>query len=204
MDGQKFSSWRETPVTFKFRVATGDAQLGAVRISWNRVATNNPSAVRRYRFPMLPLRANMGPAGPVMQSPRSRVWPMINSHIMEGLSYWAERGHKKAAKLNTELIKKTVAMLSGEIEGLALPVSCEHYSPVNGRASRYRGVDNYLHSFALDNIFRVACGFVVRFGEVQVDPVTDDMPGFKITGVPVGNKRFTVEKKGAKHRVTPE
>ena len=133
-----------------------------------------------------------------------RVWPMINSHIMEGLSYWAERGHKKAAKLNTELIKKTVAMLSGEIEGLALPVSCEHYSPVNGRASRYRGVDNYLHSFALDNIFRVACGFVVRFGEVQVDPVADDMPDFKITGVPVGNKRFTVEKKGAKHRVTPE
>jgi hypothetical protein len=133
-----------------------------------------------------------------------RVWPMLNSHIMEGLSYWAERGNKKASKLNGELLKKTVAMLAGEIEGLREPVSCEHYSPENGRASRFRGVDHYLHSFVLDNIFRVACGFVVRFGEVQIDPVADDMPDFKISGVSVGNKRFVVERKGSKQRVVPE
>ena len=133
-----------------------------------------------------------------------RVWPMINSHLMEGLSYWAERGNKKAAKLNGELLKKTVTLLSGELEGLDEPVSCEHYSPETGRASRYRGIDHYLHSFVLDNIFRVACGFVVRFGEVQIDPVADDMPDFKITGVPVGNKRFMVERKGNKQRVVPE
>ncbi|MEZ5966666.1 MAG: trehalase family glycosidase [Planctomycetota bacterium] len=133
-----------------------------------------------------------------------RVWPTINSHVMEGLSYWAERGHKKAAKLNGELLKKTVAMASGELEGLSEPVSCEHYSPDNGRGSRYRGHDHYLHSFVLDNIFRVACGFVVRFGEVQLDPVADDMPDFKLSGVPVGNKRFTVERKGSKQRVVAE
>jgi hypothetical protein len=129
---------------------------------------------------------------------------MINSHVIEGLTRCAERGNAKARKLNGELVRKTIAMMSGELDGTHQARSFEHYHPSSGRASRYRGIDLYLHSFVLDNIFRVACGFVARFGEVQIEPVADDMPDYKIVGVPVGNKRFVVERKGSKHKVSAE
>ncbi len=132
-----------------------------------------------------------------------RVWPMINSHIMEGLCHWAERGNKKAQKLLGELFKKTVAMLSGEAEGTTVANSHEHYHPETGLPSRYRGIDLYLHGFLLDNIFRVAGGFAIRFGEIQDDPVVSDMPDFKLQGLPLGNKLFDVERKNGKLKVSP-
>ena len=66
-----------------------------------------------------------------------RVWPVINTHILEGLTYWAERGNKRAAKLATELLKKTVTMLSGACEGVDMANSFEHYHPETGVGSRY-------------------------------------------------------------------
>lgn len=130
-----------------------------------------------------------------------RVWPMINSHILEGLAYVAERGNTKARRLCGQLMQRTVTMLSGQLEGLEEPRTFEHYHPITGLPSRFRGIDLYLHSFVLDNIFRVACGFVVRFGQIQDDPVTDDLPDFKLQGVPVGNKLFHVERKNGKLKI---
>ncbi|MHC4814761.1 MAG: MGH1-like glycoside hydrolase domain-containing protein [Planctomycetota bacterium] len=132
-----------------------------------------------------------------------RTWPMVNSHIMEALTYVAERGNKKAQKLLGELFRRTVTMLSGELDNVEEPRSFLHYHPVHGRPSRFQGSDWLLHSFVLDNIFRVGCGFAVRFGEVQMDPVIDDMPDFKMHGLPIGNKRFNVERKGKKVKILP-
>jgi hypothetical protein len=133
-----------------------------------------------------------------------RVWPMINSHVLEGLCHVAERGNKVAQKLTKELFGRTISMVSGEVDGLDQAAVFEHYNPNTGRPSRYRGVDLYLHSFLLDNVFRIACGIAVRFGEIQDDPVIDDMPDFRAKNLPVGNKRFTVERKNGKLKVTPE
>ena len=77
-------------------------------------------------------------------------------------------------------------------------------NPLTGRPSRYRGVDVSLHSFLMDNIFRIACGIVIRFGEIQNDPVIADMPDFKMMAVPVGNKRFNVERKNNKLKMTSQ
>ncbi|MBI5853071.1 MAG: hypothetical protein HZB39_18835 [Planctomycetes bacterium] len=133
-----------------------------------------------------------------------RVWPMINSHVIEGLCYHAERGNKVAGKLLKELMKKTVEMASGEPDGVHGSRVFEHYHPLNGRSSRYRGVDWYMHAFLMDNIFRVLCGFVIRFGQIQDDPVIDDMPDFKLAGVPLGNKLFHVERKHGKLKITSD
>ncbi|MFM1871779.1 MAG: hypothetical protein RL398_1201, partial [Planctomycetota bacterium] len=129
-----------------------------------------------------------------------RVWPMLNSHIMEGLTYWAERGNKKAQKLAQELLKKTVAMVGGEAEGTTEPNSFEHYHPMTGVGSRYRGIDTLLHSYLLDNVFRIACGFAIRFGEVQDDPLGEAID-FRLQGMPLGNKLYDVERKNGKLRV---
>ncbi|MEO0481203.1 MAG: trehalase family glycosidase [Planctomycetota bacterium] len=128
----------------------------------------------------------------------------INSQLMDSLAYVAERGHKKGRKLLKQLFEKTVSMCSGELEGHENASVHAHYHPETGRPSRYDGVDWSTGAFLMDNIFRVAGGFVVRFGEVQDDPVIDDMPDFKLHGVPIGNRRFNVERKNGKLKVNPD
>ncbi|MBL8731017.1 MAG: hypothetical protein JNN13_01440 [Planctomycetes bacterium] len=129
-----------------------------------------------------------------------RVWPVVNTHILEGLTYWAERGNKRAQKLATELLKKTVNMLSGTAEGSGSASSFEHYHPETGVGSRYRGVDMHLNAFVLDNIFRIACGFAIRYGEVQDDPIGDPID-FKLQGMPLGNKLLDVDRKNGRLRI---
>ncbi|MCB9879346.1 MAG: hypothetical protein H6835_17260 [Planctomycetes bacterium] len=129
-----------------------------------------------------------------------RVWPVVNSHILEGLCYWAERGNKKAQKLANDLLKRTITMMSGQIEGMDVANSLEHYNPETGLGSRYRGVDLHLNAFVLDNIFRIACGFAVRFGEVQDDPIGDAID-FRLQGMPLGNKLWDIDRKNGRLRV---
>lgn len=129
-----------------------------------------------------------------------RTWPVVNSHILEGLTYWAERGHKKAARLANQLLERTIAMMSGALDGTDRANSYEHYHPEFGIGSAYRGVDLHLNAFMLDNIFRIACGIAVRYGEVQDDPVGDAVD-FKLRGMPLGNKLYDVERKNGKLRV---
>lgn len=132
-----------------------------------------------------------------------RVWPVVNSHVMEGLTYVAERGNKKGQRLLGELMKRTIAMLSGEIEGQEVASSFEHYHPETGLPSRFRCIGMHGGSFILDNVFRVACGLAVRYGEIQDDPVMADMPDFKLQGMPLGNKLFNIERKGGKLKINP-
>jgi hypothetical protein len=129
-----------------------------------------------------------------------RTWPTANGHVLEGLSYWAERGNKKAARLATQLLQRWVSMLSGALEGFDVANSFEHYHPETGVGSRYRGIDLCLNSFVLDNVFRIAGGFAIRYGEVQDDPIGDPID-FRLQGMPLGNKRYDVERKGGKLRV---
>lgn len=130
-----------------------------------------------------------------------RVWPRINSHVLEGLAYVAERGNKKAQRLCSQLFRKTIDMVSGKLEGADQCRVFEHYHPETGRPARFRGNDVVMDAFLLDNIFRIGCGIAVRFGEIQDDPVIGDMPDFKLHGVPLGNKVFNVERKNGKLKI---
>jgi hypothetical protein len=127
----------------------------------------------------------------------------VNCHIMEALTYRAERGDKKARRLLGELFKRTISMVSGELDQSDSASSFEHYNPISGRPSRYQGTGMYLGASLLDNIFRLAGGFAIRFGEIQMDPVIDDVPDFRFLGVPVGNKRFNIERKGKRVKILP-
>ncbi len=132
-----------------------------------------------------------------------RTWPGVNCHILEGLTYWAERGNKRAVRLANQLLQRTVTMMSGELENTEFPNSLEHFNPETGLGSRYRGIDLSLNAFMLDNIFRIACGFAVRYGEVQDDQIGDSID-FKLQGMPLGNKIYDVERKSGKLKVSPQ
>ncbi len=94
-------------------------------------------------------------------------------------------------------------MLSGETESTELANSFEHFNPETGIGSRYRGIDLNLNAFVLDNVFRIACGFAIRYGEVQDDPIGDSID-FKLQGMPLGNKVYDVERKSGKLKVSQQ
>ena len=81
IDGQKFSPFKVRSFSGMLRKPAGIVHVRPWRSSWNNVATNNPSLVKRYMQPMLLLIAHNGPASPsrgVTKPPSSRVVP-INS-----------------------------------------------------------------------------------------------------------------------------
>ncbi|HPH11187.1 MAG TPA: trehalase family glycosidase [Thermotogota bacterium] len=99
-----------------------------------------------------------------------RVWPMTNSHIADALGISARRFSDQELRDKTvEFIKKFVGMMfyEGDIER---PNCFEHYNPYNGKASVYRGVDDYQHSWVVDLYFRYLIGLTVSDKTVEIDP----------------------------------
>lgn len=84
------------------------------------------------------------------------MWPMLNSHLIEGLMVCAER-NPKLATIAGEIFKKwTYAMfLNGD---LSKPTSYEHYNPFTGEPCLFRGIDDYFHSWYCDLVIRYVCG----------------------------------------------
>ena len=137
-----------------------------------------------------------------------RVWPMTNSHIAEALARTAIRFDDHALrKKATEFISGYIRMMffDGDPER---PNCFEHYNPMSGRPSEYRGIDDYQHSWIVDLIIKYVCGIRPAGNEVIFDPfpfglehvLIDDVI---VTGrnlkVEILNKRFTVWIDGRKH-----
>ena len=118
-----------------------------------------------------------------------RVWPMTNSHIADALGISARRFSDKELRTKTvEFIKKFVGMMfyEGDIER---PNCFEHYNPFNGKASVYRGVDDYQHSWVVDLYFRYMIGLTVGETQIEVDPFPFDC-AYEAKGVLIGGKRW--------------
>lgn len=130
-----------------------------------------------------------------------RVWPMTNSHVAEALAHSALRFD------DDELREQTAAFITRFIRMLFFdgdperPNCFEHYNPLTGKASVYRGIDDYQHSWVVDLIIKYVCG--IRPGEtsVTVDPFPFDLDHFRIDDVPVRGARLGVERDGDRFRV---
>jgi hypothetical protein len=115
-----------------------------------------------------------------------RVWPMTNSHVIDGLARVARLHRPDWTSRVVELIRRFITMLSFDGDP-ASPNCFEHYHPLNGRGSLYRGIDDYQHSWVNDLIVRHLAGIHPR-GEagVTVDPlpfgVTASMTNVRISG----------------------
>lgn len=92
-----------------------------------------------------------------------RVWPMVNSHMVEVL---AASPNPEVRKAGGELLVRWVRMMCFS-DDPTRPNCFEHYNPETGAPSTYRGVDDYMHSWLVDLILRHVCG---------VDPFA---PGFE-------------------------
>lgn len=119
-----------------------------------------------------------------------RVWPMTNSHIIEALAETAARfGDDELRNRCAELIKKFIRMMfyGGDPK---LPNCFEHYNPLTGEASSYRGIDDYQHSWVNDIILKYVCGIRFADGSVTLDPLPMALSYIRLKNLNIGGKEI--------------
>jgi hypothetical protein len=99
-----------------------------------------------------------------------RVWPMTNSHIVEGLLRQWQRGRRQVGGPAARILTRFVHMMFHEGD-LSRPNCFEHYNPVNGHACTFRGIDDYQHSWVLDLLARGAAGVEPGADALRIDPL---------------------------------
>jgi hypothetical protein len=86
-----------------------------------------------------------------------RVWPMTNSHVLEGLLRQWRAGRRRVGPLAARLLTRFVHMMFDDGDP-GRPNGFEHYDPYTAEPSRFRGIDDYQHSWVLDLLIRGAAG----------------------------------------------
>ena len=124
-----------------------------------------------------------------------RVWPMTNSHVAEAICQAALRYDDEALRRRgADFITRFVQMMFDE-DDPERPNCFEHYNPLTGQAARYRGINDYQHSWVVDLLVKYAAG--VRPGDetVAVDPFPFDVDHLSLHDVPVRGHRLSVDRK---------
>jgi hypothetical protein len=130
-----------------------------------------------------------------------RVWPMTNSHVIDALAQ-VVRAHRPgwAPRLG-HLLRRFVRMMTFDARP-DRPNCFEHYHPVTGRASLYRGVDDYQHSWVNDLIVSHLLG-VLPHGEtgLTIHPLPLGVESARIERLSVAGHRVDVSIAGSRYRV---
>ena len=130
-----------------------------------------------------------------------RVWPMANSHVAEAIARVAIH-HLPALRAHlAEFVTKYVRMMFWEGDA-SRPNSFEHYHPVSGRPSAYRGLDDHLQSWVNDLIVQYVVGLRSEGeGRCVVDPMPFGLDGFEAKGLPMQGTLVDVVREGEQVRV---
>jgi len=110
-----------------------------------------------------------------------RVWPMTNSHVVEGLLRQWHRGRMEAGTLAAHTLRQFVHMMFRDGD-LQRPDCYEHYNPFTGRPSLFRGIDDYQHSWVLDLLVRGAAGLEPTADGVTFHPLPMELDRVDLTG----------------------
>jgi hypothetical protein len=98
-----------------------------------------------------------------------RVWPIINSHVLEGLLRHATPSSTRLRDATVHLLERYVRMMfqDGDVQR---PNSYEHYNPYTGAPSAYRGLDDCQHGWVNDLLMRIVIGIRPHETGVTIDP----------------------------------
>ena len=130
-----------------------------------------------------------------------RVWPMVNSHVAEAIAHVAT-SHLPALRAHlVEFLSKFVRMMFWDGDA-SRPNCFEHYHPVSGRPSAYRGIDDYQHSWVNDLIVQYVIGLRCGTpGQCVVDPMPFPLDGFEAKGLPMQGASLDIAREGEAMRV---
>jgi hypothetical protein len=79
----------------------------------------------------------------------------------------------------------------------ARPNCYEHYHPLTGRASVYRGIDDYQHSWVLDLLIRGVAGLDCDGRGLALDPLPIEVEWASLDGLVLRGRSVSVERRGA-------
>lgn len=118
---------------------------------------------------------------------------MTNSHIAEALATCAIRFKDTQLRTKTvEFISKFVRMMF--FDGDPKRPNCfEHYNPLTGQPSIYRGIDDYQHSWVNDLIIKYVCGIRPDEFSVTIDPFPFGLKSLTIDRVFIRGRWIKVE-----------
>ena len=120
-----------------------------------------------------------------------RVWPMTNSHIADALGHVATTHAQHLRERAGEFIMRYLRMLFFDGDP-ARPNSFEHYSPVTGEPSVFRGLDDYQHSWINDLIIRWVIGFRPDGSGFIIDPLPCGIENAQLDRIPFRGTNVSV------------
>lgn len=143
-----------------------------------------------------------------------RTWPMTNSHIIEGLiRQWRRRDatgeqcvHHRAGQLAGQLLQRFVHLMfrDGDVNR---PNCFEHYNPITGEPSAYRGIDDYQHSWVIDLLMKGVAGIHIEAQSANkaalvIDPLPMNVEASDVRRVHVRGHIVEVRRAGKEFHVT--
>ncbi|MBK5188869.1 MAG: hypothetical protein JJD97_11545, partial [Gemmatimonadaceae bacterium] len=111
-----------------------------------------------------------------------RVWPSVNSSVMDALGAAAVM-HAPALREEAALFLRRFVRMMFHAGDLGKPNAFEHYNPLTGQASVYRGLDDVQRSWIADHIISYVMGIRPHEGGITVDPFPFALERAEIAGV---------------------
>ncbi|HEY8795848.1 MAG TPA: hypothetical protein VIM15_12985 [Gemmatimonadaceae bacterium] len=117
-----------------------------------------------------------------LQPWNGRVWPSVNSNVMDALGAVAA-SHAPELRAHAALFLRRFVRMMFHDGDLGRPNAFEHYNPLTGHASVYRGLDDVQQSWVADHIVRYVMGIRPHEHGIIVDPFPFGLERAEITAV---------------------
>jgi hypothetical protein len=117
-----------------------------------------------------------------------RVWPTINSHVVDGLLRQWHRGRTEVGPAAARILGRGVRMMFHR-DDPGRPNAYEHYNPRSGHPSAFRGLDDHQHFWVVDLMVRGVAG---------IEPSRE---GLTVRPLPMGLDRVTFRGRILQHDV---
>lgn len=127
-----------------------------------------------------------------LAAPRNgRVWPAANCVVIDAL---ASHGRERVPRLRAaaaHLIQRSIRMQFTDGDA-ARPNAYEHYSPLTGAPSLFRGQDDHQQAWLNDIIIRYVAGVRLRPDGITIDPLPLGLDRLELSGVAIAGHRVDV------------
>ncbi|MEI6500525.1 MAG: trehalase family glycosidase [Armatimonadota bacterium] len=121
-----------------------------------------------------------------------RMWPMTSSHVCEAFARAAKDFDETLRPQAAELIRRFIHTMFFAKDPQR-PNCFEHYNPVTGEPSAYRGIDDYQHSWVNDLIVKYVAGLEPRHDNLLVvDPLDFNLQEFNLCDIPYKGHRVDI------------
>jgi hypothetical protein len=129
-----------------------------------------------------------------------RVRPAVNSAVLDALA--GASSHAPALRAEASLFLRRFVRMMFHDGDLARPNAFEHYNPLTGQGSLYRGLDDVQQSWIGDHIISYVMGIRPHAGGITIDPFPFGLERAEIERVRVRGRTIGVRIEGERVRVT--